>query len=156
CFNGEKYLRQAIDSVLAQTHANWELIFWDNQSTDRSAEIIRSYDDPRVKYFHAPAHTWLYEARNYAIEKASGEFLAVLDGGGWWVPEELARQIPLFADAQVGVVCSNYWIESERKGKRWVALKSPAPTGWVLQDLLKSYFVGLVTLVVRRSAFESL
>ena len=48
CFNGEKYLREAIDSVLAQTYQNWELIFWDNQSTDSSAEIVKSYDDPRI------------------------------------------------------------------------------------------------------------
>ena len=72
CYDGEKYLTEAIDSVLAQTYQNWEIVFWDNQSTDRSAEIIKSYTDPRVKYFYAPKHTWLYEERNYAIEKASG------------------------------------------------------------------------------------
>ena len=43
CFNGEKYLREAIDSVIAQTYTNWEIIFWDNQSVDRSAEIFKSY-----------------------------------------------------------------------------------------------------------------
>jgi len=69
CYNGEKYLREAIESVLTQTCQNWEIIFWDNQSTDRSAEIFKSYADPRLKYFYAPKHTWLYEARNYAIEK---------------------------------------------------------------------------------------
>ena len=68
CFNGEKYLREAIDSVQAQTYENWELIFWDNQSTDVSAGIVKSFDDPRIYYFYAPKHTHLYEARNYAIE----------------------------------------------------------------------------------------
>ena len=43
CFNGEKYLRNAIDSVIEQTYKNWEIIFWDNQSTDKSAEIFKSY-----------------------------------------------------------------------------------------------------------------
>ena len=56
----------------------------------------------------------------------------------------------------MGIVCSNYWIENERKKKRWLALKHPASTGWVLNDLLKSYFVGLVTLMIRRSAMDSL
>ena len=53
CFNGEKYLRNAIDSVIEQTYKNWEIIFWDNQSTDKSAEIFKSYKDKRFKYFCA-------------------------------------------------------------------------------------------------------
>ena len=57
CYNGEKFLREAIESVLAQTYNNWELIFWDNQSTDRSAEIFKSYFDKRLKYFYALKHT---------------------------------------------------------------------------------------------------
>ena len=51
CYNGEKYLREAIDSVIAQTYSNWEIIFWDNQSTDSSAEIVKSYNDDRIKYY---------------------------------------------------------------------------------------------------------
>jgi glycosyltransferase involved in cell wall biosynthesis len=156
CFNGEKYLKQAIESVLTQTYQNWELIFWDNQSTDRSAEIFKSYADPRLKYFYAPKHARLYEARNYAIDKCGGEFLAFLDVDDWWFPNKLVKQVALFSDPQVGIVCSNYWFHSERKRKRWLALKRPVATGWVLDELLKSYFVGLVTLVVRRSAAASL
>ncbi|MDP1604354.1 MAG: glycosyltransferase [Legionella sp.] len=156
CYNGEKYLRQAIDSVLAQTYQNWEIIFWDNQSTDRSAEIFQSYKDARFKYFYAPKHTWLYEARNYALEKVSGDFIALLDVDDWWLPTKLEKQIPLFDDAEVGFVYGNYWVESELKKKRWLSLKSPIPTGWVLNDLLKSYFVGLPTLVLRRTALSTL
>jgi glycosyltransferase involved in cell wall biosynthesis len=156
CFNGEKYLREAVDSVLSQTYQNWEIIFWDNQSTDRSAEIFNSYPDPRLKYFYAPKHTLLYEARNYAVEKASGEFFAFLDVDDRWISNKLEKQLLLFEDSEVGIVCGDYWIESEQKNKRWKGLKRPPPTGWVLNDLLKSYFVGLVTLVIRRSALASL
>lgn len=156
CYNGEKYLREAIESVLAQTYQNWEVIFWDNQSTDHSAEIFRSYADPRLKYFYAPKHTWLYEARNFAIEKTSGEFIAFLDVDDWWAPTKLEKQIPLFADMEVGLVCGNYWVENEQKKKRFKRFEHPVPTGWVLDDLLKSHFVGLLTLVVRRSALDSL
>jgi glycosyltransferase involved in cell wall biosynthesis len=156
CYNGDKYLRQAIDSVLAQTYSNLEIIFWDNQSTDSSAQIVKSYADTRLRYFYAPRHTWLYEARNYAIENARGEFVAFLDVDDWWLPRKLEQQIPRFGDPQVGFVCGNYWIQSDRKGKRWQALPGPAPTGWVLDELLKSFFVGLLTLVVRRAAISSL
>ncbi len=156
CYNGEKYLRQAIESVFAQTYPNWEIIFWDNQSTDGSAEIVRSFERPRLKYYYAPRHTLLYEARNYAIENASGDFLAFLDVDDWWLPTKLEKQIPLFSDPEVGLACGIYWIEDERKDKRRRSHSRPLPTGWVLNDLLKSYFVGMPTLVVRRSALASL
>src|SRR5690349_15614731 len=100
CFNGEKYLRHAIDSVLSQSYKNFEIIFWDNQSTDRSAEIFKSYTDTRLKYFYAPKHTWLYEARNYAIQKASGQFIAFLDSDDWWETHKLEKQISLFEDPE--------------------------------------------------------
>ena len=89
CYNGEKYLKEAIDSVCAQTYENWEIIFWDNQSADQSAKIFQSYNDPRLKYHYAPIHTFLYEARNNAIEKARGEFIAFLDVDDWWYSEKL-------------------------------------------------------------------
>ena len=51
CFNGEKYLSETIESVISQNYTNWELIFWDNISTDLSAEIFNKYNDRRLKYF---------------------------------------------------------------------------------------------------------
>ena len=51
CFNGEEFLHNAIESVLSQSYQNWELIFWDNQSDDTSAEIFKSYNDERLKYY---------------------------------------------------------------------------------------------------------
>lgn len=156
CYNGGKYLRQAIDSVCAQTYENWELIFWDNQSTDQSAEIFKSYGDPRLKYFYAPAHTLLYEARNYAIEKATGEFFAFLDVDDWWRPEKLEKQVVSFDDPEVGFVCSNYVIVQEKRKTRKLFSEKAIPVGWVLNDLLIDYPVGLLTLVIRRTAFDAL
>ncbi len=156
CYNGEKFLRQAIESVIGQGWANWELIFWDNQSTDQTAEIFRSYDDPRLKYFYAPTHTFLYEARNYALEKASGDFYAFLDVDDWWEADKLEKQMPFFSDPQVGVVCGNYLVKNELKNRDWLAHPRPPPQGWVLKDLLDDYFVGLLTLMVRKSAVDAL
>jgi glycosyltransferase involved in cell wall biosynthesis len=156
CYNGEKYVREAIESVLGQVYVNWELIFWDNQSADRSAEIFRSYRDPRLKYFRAPTHSFLYEARNRAIAKASGEFFAFLDVDDWWSADKLERQVPLFDNPEVGFACSNYWIVKEGERKRVLFSRRALPSGWVLNDILMSYPVGLLTLVVRRTAFEQL
>ncbi len=156
CYNGEKYLRQSIESVIEQSWTNWELIFWDNQSTDQSAKIFQSYEDPRLKYFYAPTHTFLYQARNYAIEKALGDFYAFLDVDDWWTLDKLEKQMPHFCDPLVGIVCGNYWVKNELKNRKWLAQQRQSPQGWVLQDLLKEYYVGLLTLMVRKTAFDGL
>ena len=157
CYNGEKYLREALDSVMAQTYLDWELIFWDNQSSDRSGEILNSYVEPRFRYFYAPRHSKiLYEARNYALEQAQGKFISFLDVDDWWKPEKLEKQVPLFDDPEVGIVCSDFWYVSEINNTKRVWINRPVPTGRVLNDLLSHCFVGLLTLMVRRSAVDQL
>lgn len=95
CYNSDTYLKEAIDCVFAQTYQNWEIIFWDNQSTDKSAEIIKSYDDNRVKYFYAPIHTPLGKARNLAIEKVNGSWVAILDCDDIWDKNKLQASFEL-------------------------------------------------------------
>ncbi len=106
CLNCAKYLKEAIDSVYAQTYTNWEIIFWDNASTDRSAEIARSYDG-RLRYFRGSETVPLGEARNRALEQARGEFIAFLDCDDLWMPQKLEKQLPLFDDPEVGLVFSD-------------------------------------------------
>lgn len=156
CYNGEKFLDDAIKSVLIQTYENWELIFWDNQSTDRSAEIFLRYDDQRLKYFRAQSHSLLYAARNRAIANSKGDLIAFLDVDDWWNPDKLKRQIPLFENDRVGFVCSNYWIVNSVKNTMKLFRRKDIPQGNVLNNLLIDYPVGLLTLVVRRSAFDGL
>ena len=81
CYNGEKYLTESLNSLLKQTYQNWELIFWDNISSDNSKKIFEKYKDERFKYFLSDRHMVLYGARNLAIKKAKGEFLAFGGGG---------------------------------------------------------------------------
>ena len=107
CYNGENYLSESIDSVLHQTYKNWELIFWDNKSEDKSAEIFKNYKDKRFKYFYANEHTSLYKARNLAIEKSKGDFIAFLDTDDLWDNVKLEKQMSYFNLSEVGVVFSN-------------------------------------------------
>ena len=93
CYNGETYLRESLNSVINQTYKNWELIFWDNQSKDKSAEIFKNYNDHRFKYFYSKDHTTLYKARNLAIEKAKGDFIAFLDTDDLWDENKLKLQM---------------------------------------------------------------
>lgn len=108
CYNGEEYLKSALDSVLGQTYQNWELIFWDNRSTDSSAAIVDSYNDQRIRYFHAETHTDLGEARNEALMKASGEWVGFLDVDDIWFPQKLWRQVELISQTgdDLGLVYS--------------------------------------------------
>src|SRR3990167_1275331 len=106
CYNSEKYLREAIDSIFAQTYQHWEIIFWDNASVDASAEIAKSYDD-RLHYYRGTETVPLYAARNKALEKCNGEFIAFLDCDDLWLPRKLEKQIPLFSDQLVALVYSD-------------------------------------------------
>ncbi|EFA74417.1 Glycosyl transferase, family 2 [Raphidiopsis brookii D9] len=156
CFNGEEYLKEAIESVLNQTYKNWELIFWDNQSTDGSERILKSYNSNKLKYFYSSKHTPLYEARNFALENAMGEFIAFLDVDDWWEQDKLEKQIPLFNDPEVGLVYGNFWIENQKKGRKKIAFKMPLPRGNIQNDLLESYTVGILTIVIRKQTLDTL
>ena len=74
CLDGAAYLREALDSVFAQTYQDWEIIFWDNQSKDDSAAIAQSYGS-RVRYFCSEQRLPLGEARNRAITQARGDII---------------------------------------------------------------------------------
>ena len=78
CYNGDRFLRKAIDSVYCQTYDNWEIIFWDNASTDSSTAIAKSYDK-KIKYFKSFETTLLGEARVKATEKAKGDYFKSLN-----------------------------------------------------------------------------
>jgi len=155
CYNGAEFLNEAIDSIIKQTYKNWELIFWDNKSTDKSASIFKEYQDDRLKYFCASEHAKiLYEARNYAITKANGDFLAFLDVDDWWVENKLEKQIPLFDDDKVGLVYGNCWLFFQKK-KRKKIFKKNLPTGMIVNNLFDDYVIGSATYVIRKKFLEN-
>lgn len=150
CFNGEEYLVNAIESVFRQTYTNWEIIFWDNQSDDSSAEIFRSFKDERLKYFRAPIHTKLYEGRNGAFAEVNGDLVAFLDVDDTWEPNKLELQVPLFSEERVGLVYGNYYISRNEASRTAVTFSDQLPEGAILNAMLEKYQVGLLTLLVRR------
>ena len=84
CHNGEKYLKQSIESILNQNYKNWELIFFDNQSTDNSISIIEQFKDERIKIFRSNEKLSLYNARNEAIKYTNGNLISFLDTDDKW------------------------------------------------------------------------
>ncbi len=155
CFNGEKFLKESIECIISQTYKNWELIFWDNQSKDKSAEIFKNYNDYRFKYFYSKDHTTLYKARNLAIEKAKGDFIAFLDTDDLWDENKLKLQMYHFDKSKVGVVYSNCWI-LKKNGKKKLYVKKNLPAGNIFQELIDNYNVGILTAVIRKSIYLKL
>ena len=109
CHNGEKFLAEAVQSVLNQTYKNWELIFWNNSSTDKSEKIFKSFKDRRLRYFYTHKKVSLYESRNAACEKAKGNFIAFLDVDDVWFSNKLKLQIKKFNNKKVGLVYGKFY-----------------------------------------------
>ena len=151
CFNGSEYLKEALISVQNQTYKNWELIFWDNCSKDNSKEILQSFKNNKFKYFLSKKHTSLYAARNLAISKAKGKFISFIDSDDIWESDKLKKQMQLFKEKNVAVVYGNSWIRKEKTNQKKIFIKKKMKEGYIHNDLLKSYNVGILTAMVRRS-----
>ena len=95
CWNCEKYIAETIESVLAQTYDNWEMIIVDDCSTDHSYEIALEYSkkDNRIKVYRMEQNSGAARCRNRAIEKSKGEYLAFIDSDDIWLPEKLEKQL---------------------------------------------------------------
>jgi glycosyltransferase involved in cell wall biosynthesis len=153
--NGAAYLRDALDSVMAQTFADWELIAWDDCSTDNSAKIIAEYRDARVRYFLSPDDTPLGEARNRAIRQAAGEWLAFLDQDDIWLPHKLEQQMALAAN-EVGIIYGRTVLFDATHGNLrdydHVHEFEPLPEGDIFTPLFAdACFIAMSSAVLRRS-----
>ena len=148
CFNGEKFLYQALNSIVKQTYKNWELIFCDNQSKDNSKKIFQSFKNNKFKYFKTKKFLSLYAARNFAISKSKGEFLSFLDVDDLWDKKKLEKQIKLFKDPRVAVVYGNLIIQKNKKKK--IYINNIIKEGYIYRDLIKNYNIGIVTAVIRK------
>jgi glycosyltransferase involved in cell wall biosynthesis len=156
CYNSDTYLKEAIDSIYAQTYTNWEIIFWDNQSTDNSAEIAQSYDD-KLNYYFSESHTTLGEGRNNALRRANGELIAFLDCDDRWVPNKLADQVAIFnVKPAVQLVYSNYHALEQNNRRKKIVYKNENPSGNVFMSALEKYPVGILTAVIRKSVLDTL
>jgi glycosyltransferase involved in cell wall biosynthesis len=146
CHNGEKYLRQAVDSVLAQTYADWELLIIDDASTDGSVVIAEEYRarDGRIKLLHTKSSTGKPATpRNVGIEAAAGRFIAFLDCDDQWAPAKLEHQLPLFEQQNCAAVFSFYKKMDEAGNLRSGVVTAPAAVDFV--QLLDGNCIGNLT-----------
>lgn len=154
CLNCSKYLHKAIDSVYAQTYKDWEIIFWDNASTDNSPEIATSYDE-KLRYFKGDKTEPLGKARNLAIEKSRGKFIAFLDCDDIWLPLKIEKQMKLFdKNPKLGLVYSDcLFVYPE--GKNVLARKFfNYHRGHAFKEMLSNNFIVLSTTIVRKNVLN--
>lgn len=97
-WNTGRFIGESIQSVLNQTYRNWELIIVDDCSTDHTDEVVASFQDERIRYFHNEHNSGAALTRNYALREARGEWIAFLDSDDLWEPEKLEHQIKFMVD----------------------------------------------------------
>ena len=150
-FNARETVDAAIESVLAQTYDNWELIAVDDGSVDGSADVVSriASHDPRVRVVQQQ-HGGLPVARNAGLAAAHGGFCALLDADDMWLPEKLESQLPLLDER--AVVFSDAWVEEQRTryryGRRVGRPDGVYPRGDVFDELLRRNFVPSLTVVM--------
>lgn len=151
-YNAQRFIRETLDSVLAQTYRDFEVVVVDDGSKDRTREIVLSYGDA-VRCI-TQANAGPSAARNRGIREARGELIAFADSDDLWLPEKLAEQAPLFdGEGRVGLVyCRAQRIGSD--GQPLPTPDSPKPVGRVFLDFLLRNHCPTSAAVVRRECFE--
>lgn len=152
CYNCEKYLREAIDSVYAQTYQNWEIIFIDNCSIDKSERIARSYDE-KIKYYKTPYNMSLCGARVFAKDFIDGDYFCVLDTDDLWMPKKLEKQIHIMTNnEEIGIIYTNSIYFSEQH--EVLLYKNKMPSGNLFKQLLGNYFFSFETVMIRKAVMN--
>ena len=147
-YNYDRYLGEAIESVLSQTYQHVEVIVVDDGSTDRSAEVAKSFADRGVRYCHQ-ANAGIGPARNRGVELARGEFLAFLDADDRWPAEKIERQLRAFASDPSLEMCFGQAVQLQN-GPQWEAAvkDNQLPEAGLVPGMVPG------TMIVKRNAFD--
>ena len=159
CLNSAEHLREALDSCLAQSLTDFEVVFWDNCSTDESPAIVREYAarDARVRYLRGERVVPLGAGRNLAIAHARGEFIAFLDCDDLWERTKLERQVALFdANPRVGLVTTDTVVFDDRRELRRFFAGAAPGRGMVFEELITRQWISMSSAVIRRQALAPL
>jgi glycosyltransferase involved in cell wall biosynthesis len=156
-YNCEQFLGRTIDSALRQTYRDFEIILVDDGSTDGTQSLVAGYGKA-VCYVYQP-NQGASAARNTALSRASGEFIAYLDADDLWMPEKLARQVEFldahpscgFVHTEVSVIDEQDTVMHARFNQETNRL---VPQGRCIRDILRRSHIQTLTVVERRTAFD--
>ena len=160
-YNGKATLADAIDSVLTQTVTDWELIVWDDCSTDGGAEILKRYQDDHIRYFRSAQQVPLGQARQRAIDMARGDWIAFLDQDDLWLPQKLERQLALAREKpDVALIYGRtvrFYPNGAERDYDQAHEYAYLPQGDIFADLFThSCFIAMSSATFRRSALQAI
>ena len=146
CHNGEKYLKEALNSLVNQSYKKWELIFYDNNSSDRSADIMRSYNDKRIIYIKTKFVN-LGLARKRAFKHCKGDYITFLDCDDYWDKNKLKIQInEMIKNKDLGLSFTNsIFFKNNLKRKLYY---SKPKDGYIFENLLRKCFISFDTVII--------
>ena len=145
CHNGERFINRCILSIFDQSYKNLEIIFWDNNSTDNTFKIIKEFKDKRIKYFKSKKYTKLYEARNLALKKTKGEYIAFLDIDDTWEKHKLSKQLKKMLKTKSDVCFTNHWIFNKRKN----LFKKEMNSKKIFDQILTDNPISILTVMIK-------
>ena len=159
-YNGEATLAEAVDSVLRQTFADWELLIWDDCSNDGSAEVVHRYGDPRIRYIRSDTRVPLGQARQCALDAPRGDWIAFLDQDDVWLPRKLEMQLATAREKPAAALIYGRTVRFYPSGTErdydQAHEYANLPEGNIFRDLFtKSCFIAMSSAMFRRSAVEA-
>ena len=153
-YNGSRFIKESIQSVLDQTYPNIEIIVVDDGSTDNTPAIVKSIADPRIIHIRQ-ANSGVSMARNHGIDISHGDYIAFLDHDDLWLPHKLEKQMPFFKqNPMLALIYSDTFIINENNfiiGK--YSHKIKFFRGMIFKELFLSCFITILTVVIKKSAF---
>ncbi len=156
CHNGAATLEEALCSVRMQTFTDYEIIFWDNASTDNSASIAKAFGVP-MRYCYGSECLPLGAARNCALREARGRYIAFLDCDDVWLPQKLALQVAAMENNPAwALVCTDTEIFSGSLVLGRVFARSTPRSGQVFRELLLGQWITMSSVLLRRDMLEKL
>lgn len=158
-YNGERFLSEAIESVINQTYPNWEIIAINDGSTDRSMEILKHYKSKLSSLIHVINQENLGPsvARNSGIKKAKGEYIAFLDYDDLWLSEKLEKQVKfLESNNEISLIyCDCYIIDNNSNiEKDTYSEKTKFIKGKIFKKLLSNNFIPTSTVLLRKKVLD--
>lgn len=116
-YNAEKFIRETMDCVRAQTYPQWELLLVEDRSRDGSADAITKYieekSDTRVRLIRQPSNRGAAQARNRGVQEAEGRYIAYLDADDLWPPEKLEKELTFMKEKEAAFVFTGYEFADE-------------------------------------------
>ena len=145
-YNAEKFIGKTIESVLAQTYQNWEMLIMNDVSTDNSLAVVSGYakKDKRIKIINTEKNVGVVKGRNFLIDLASGKYIAFLDADDYWHNEKLEKQIKFMKEKNASISCTEYTRVKENEEKiNDVIIKEEIS----YNDMLKNNYLGCLTVI---------